>query len=64
MTQTLKTKVLIIGAGPAGMFVRVMAPHIEGMLVGTHDGLDVGDHVRVTLVRTDAERGYIDFRRS
>ena len=30
---------------------------------GEH-GLDVGDHVRVELVHTDVERGFIDFARS
>jgi len=27
------------------------------------DGIDVGDHIRVELVRTDVERGFIDFVR-
>jgi len=26
-------------------------------------GMDVGDRVSVQLVRTDVERGYIDFKR-
>jgi RNase II-type exonuclease C-terminal S1 domain len=30
---------------------------------GEH-GLDVGDRVRVTLVDTDFERGFIDFARA
>ncbi len=39
----------------------MLQPHVEGLLVRGQQGLDVGDKVRVTLVRTDAERGYIDF---
>jgi hypothetical protein len=27
-------------------------------------GLDVGDRIRVTLIKTDVERGYIDFARA
>ena len=55
---------VVTGAGPSGTFVRVVTPHVEGMLIGGHEGLDVGDTLRVTLIRTDVERGYIDFRRS
>ena len=55
---------LVTGASPKGTFVRVASPPIEGMLVRGADGLDVGDTLRVALVRTDAERGYIDFARA
>jgi len=35
----------------------------EGRVVKGSQGLDVGDRVRVELVRTDVERGFIDFAR-
>jgi translation initiation factor IF-1 len=31
------------------------------MVVRNHAGFDVGDKVRVKLVATDPEKGYIDF---
>jgi hypothetical protein len=34
------------------------------MLVQGEQGLDVGDKLRVKLVRADAQRGYIDFVRA
>ncbi|MES1256291.1 MAG: RNB domain-containing ribonuclease [Acidobacteriota bacterium] len=52
---------LVTGAAPKGTFVRVVSPPIEGMLVSGQRGLDVGDHVRVRLLRVDVERGFIDF---
>jgi VacB/RNase II family 3'-5' exoribonuclease len=55
---------LVTGAGPKGTFVRLLEPRVEGMLTEGHQGLDVGDRVRVKLVRTDVQRGYIDFARS
>jgi exoribonuclease-2 len=36
---------------------------IEGRLERGFQGLDVGDRVRVRLVSTDIERGFIDFVR-
>jgi exoribonuclease-2 len=52
---------MVTGVNEHGTFVRVLQPHIEGMLVRGQQGLDVGDKVRVTLVRTDPQRGFIDF---
>jgi exoribonuclease-2 len=55
---------IVTGATPAGTFVRVMQPHIEGMLTQGATGLDVGDRLRAKLVRTDVQHGYIDFVRA
>ena len=55
---------IVTGAGPKGTFVRVSQPHVEGMLQNGRNGLDVGDRLRVKLVRTDVQRGYIDFDRA
>jgi exoribonuclease-2 len=54
---------LVTGAGPKGTWVRTFDPPVEGRVVQGSDGLDVGDRVRVKLVHTDAERGFIDFAR-
>jgi len=32
-------------------------------VIGGHEGVDVGDRVRVELVGVNVERGFIDFRR-
>jgi RNase II-type exonuclease C-terminal S1 domain len=55
---------IVTGVNPHGSFVRVLQPHVEGMLVQGQHGLDVGDRLRAKLVRTDANRGYIDFARA
>ncbi len=55
---------IVTGVTPKGTFVRVLKPHVEGLLVRGHEGVDVGDRLRVTLVRTDVDRGYIDFTRA
>jgi exoribonuclease R len=54
---------IVTGATDHGTFVRVSKPHVEGLLVHT-EGLDVGDKLRVKLLSTDVERGYIDFGRA
>jgi exoribonuclease-2 len=54
---------IVTGVNEHGTFVRVITPHIDGMLVRCEEGLDVGDKVRVRLVRTDASQGYIDFEK-
>lgn len=55
---------IVTGASAKGTFVRVLKPHVEGMLVRGQQGADVGDRIRVRLVHTDAERGFIDFERA
>jgi exoribonuclease-2 len=52
---------IITGASNKGTYVRLLSPPIEGRVVRGERGLEVGDTVRVTLTRVDAERGYIDF---
>jgi exoribonuclease-2 len=52
---------IVTGASPKGTWVRILHPAAEGRVVRGEHGLDVGDAVRVELVHTDVERGYIDF---
>jgi VacB/RNase II family 3'-5' exoribonuclease len=52
------------GVTPKGTFVRVLQPHVEGLLTQGHQGVDVGDKLRVKLIRTDPQCGYIDFARA
>jgi len=54
---------IVTGAADKGTWVRIMHPHIEGRVVSGFQGLDVGQHIRVELIDTNVERGYIDFRR-
>jgi VacB/RNase II family 3'-5' exoribonuclease len=54
---------VVTGNTPKGVFVRVLNPPAEGLLVQGQHGADVGDQLRVKLVSTDPRRGYIDFAR-
>jgi VacB/RNase II family 3'-5' exoribonuclease len=54
---------IVTGATPKGTFVRVAQPHIEGLLAQGQQGVDVGDKLRVKLIRTDVQHGFIDFAR-
>lgn len=54
---------IVTGVNVHGTFVRVLTPHVEGMLVRGQQGVDVGDKLSVRLVRTDVNHGYIDFER-
>ncbi|HWH76106.1 MAG TPA: RNB domain-containing ribonuclease, partial [Candidatus Binatus sp.] len=53
---------IVTGASDKGTWVRLLHPPIEGKLVSGFQGMDVGRRVRVQLLRTDVERGYIDFK--
>jgi exoribonuclease-2 len=52
---------IVTGASEKGTWVRITGPTTEGRVVRGFEGLDVGDRVRVQLVRTDVRRGFIDF---
>src|SRR5450631_4814562 len=54
---------IVTGVTSHGTFVRVLKPAVEGLLAQGQQGSDVGDELRVKLVRTDTQRGYIDFVR-
>ena len=54
---------IITGASEKGTWVRISHPVTEGKVTRGAEGLDVGDRVRVRLVHTDVEHGFIDFAR-
>jgi exoribonuclease-2 len=54
---------IVTGASDKGTWVRLLHPPVEGRLESGFEGMDVGHELRVQLVRTDVERGYIDFKR-
>jgi VacB/RNase II family 3'-5' exoribonuclease len=55
---------IVTGATEKGTFVRLIRPPAEGRVMRGERGLDVGDRVRVRLVETNPERGFIDFARA
>jgi exoribonuclease-2 len=54
---------MVTGSAEKGTWVRIVHPHVEGRIVEGAERLDVGQHIRVELVATDVEMGYIDFKR-
>lgn len=54
---------IVTGVTPHGTFVRALQPRIEGLLAQGQQGADVGDKLRVKLIRTDPQHGFIDFAR-
>src|SRR5215471_2639080 len=55
---------LVTGVTEHGTFVRLLKPPAEGRVVRGEHGMDVGDRVRVKLLSTDPEKGFIDFARA
>ncbi|MEO8740007.1 MAG: RNB domain-containing ribonuclease [Casimicrobiaceae bacterium] len=54
---------IVTGASAKGTWARIAQPAAEGRIVRGFGGIDVGDRVRVRLVGTDVEHGFIDFAR-
>jgi len=55
---------IVTGASEKGTWARLFHPPVEGKVIRGFEGLDVGDRVRVRLIATDVERGFIDFARA
>ena len=54
---------IITGASEKGTYVRLLNPSVEGRIVRNEAGLDVGQTVRVRLIRMIIEKGFIDFEK-
>jgi exoribonuclease II len=55
---------IVTGASEKGTWVRTLRLPVEGKLVHGFEDLSVGQKLRVKLVGTDFERGFVDFVRS
>ena len=58
-----KFDALVTGASVKGTWVRLIDLPVEGKLVQGASGLDVGNRVRVQLISTDVQQGFIDFKK-
>jgi exoribonuclease-2 len=52
---------IVTGNAADGLWVRLLNPPAEGKLLRGASALRVGDKVRVKLLATNVERGFIDF---
>ena len=52
---------LVSGRSESDTWVRIFAPPVKGRWAGRLPALDVGRQLRVRLVSTDVQRGFIDF---
>ncbi len=59
-----KFDAIVTGASDKGTWVRLLHPSVEGKLVSGFEGKDVGQQLRVQLLRVDIRRGFIDFKLS
>jgi exoribonuclease-2 len=55
---------IVTGATDKGTFARVIRPPVDGRVMRGEHGLRVGEKVKVRLLSTDPERGFIDFARA
>ena len=59
-----KYDAIVTGSSSKGTYVRLLRPPAEGRVLRGEKGMDVGDRVKVKLLGTDAEKGWIDFERA
>jgi exoribonuclease-2 len=52
---------IVTGVKERGTFVRLLTPPAEGRITKGEEGLSIGEKVRVRLMSTESERGFIDF---
>ena len=52
------------GAAQKGTWVRMLQPPVEGRLLYGFEGVDVGQRLKVQLIHTDVQKGYIDFKKT
>lgn len=55
---------IVTGITAGGTFARITNPPVDGRIVAGETGLQVGEKVRVRLIKTQPERGFIDFARA
>ncbi|HEY2981421.1 MAG TPA: RNB domain-containing ribonuclease [Anaerolineales bacterium] len=54
---------IVTGASEKGTWVRLIEMPVEGKVVSGSESADVGDRMRVQLIDTNVELGFIDFKR-
>ncbi len=52
---------IVTGVNRDGTYVRLLSPPVEGRVMRGEKGMDVGERVRVKLVATNPDRGFVDF---
>jgi VacB/RNase II family 3'-5' exoribonuclease len=55
---------IVTGASPKGTWVRLLDFPVEGRLMHGFEGVDVGHRIRVQLIHTDVDQGFIDFKKA
>jgi exoribonuclease-2 len=55
---------IVTGASEKGTWVRIFQPPVEGKLVHGDEDAKVGQKMRVKLISTDFDRGFVDFVRT
>lgn len=55
---------LVTGSSDKGTWVRIKNPPVEGKLVRGNQRVNVGDRLRVRLLSTNVDKGFIDFARA